>query len=352
MDRRGFLAGKMERFLKSRYRIAERIGENPFSITYKGYLMGTEVPVIIKIYKRSALNSPLINKLRPKVTKIISLDHPNIARVIDGDYGWQGFYFVREYVEGENLEGVLANGAPDLALSIEIIKQVLSSLATAHAENLIHGAISARNIFIAGKEVKVTDFILEPAVRINPSLLAAAAAMDSSYMSPEQIKGEQVTVASDMYSTGVIFYQLVTGALPFDGKSGLGTALMHLSEETVPPSHLNSGIPDYIDNIIMKMLEKDPLQRIGKAGDVLESLNKQRLIFNLPNQEFVDLIYGEDAEPIEYREEIEEPKKKPAGRGRKRKLKRRTMLILLILIAVAAGLWYAFILNFISANAR
>ena len=343
----------MERFLKSRYRIGDRIGENPFSFTYKGYLMGTEVPVVIKIYKRSALNSPLINKLRPKVTKIISLDHPNIARVIDGDYGWQGFYFVREYVEGDNLEGLLANGVPDLTLAVEIIKQVLSSLATAHAENLIHGAISARNIFLAGKEAKVTDFILEPAVRISPSLLASAAAMDSNYMSPEQIKGEPVTTASDMYSTGVVFYQLVTGTLPFDGKSGLATALKHLSEEIVPPSHLNSGIPDYIDNIIMKMLEKDPLQRISRAGDVLESLNKQRLIFNLPNPEYVNLIYGEDMEPIEYREEIEEPKKKPAGRKVKnRKLKRRTMLILLILIAIAAGLWYAFILNFISANAR
>ena len=343
----------MERFLKSRYRIAERIGENPFSITYKGYLIGTEVPVVIKIYKRSALNSPLINKLRPKVTKIISLDHPNIARVIDGDYGWQGFYFVREYVDGDNLEKVLENGIPDMALSIDFIKQVLSSLATAHAENLIHGAISARNVFLSGKEAKVTDFILEPTVRINPTLLAAAATMDSSYMSPEQIKGEQVTVASDMYSTGVVFYQLVTGRLPFDGQSGLDTALKHLSEEIVPPSHLNGDIPDYVNNIIMKMLEKDPLQRINRANDVLESLNKQRLVFKLPNQDLVNLIYGDDAEHIEYKEEMEEPVRRPsAKKGKKRKIKRFTLLILLMLIAIAAGLWYAFILNFISANTR
>ncbi len=343
----------MERFLKSRYRIGDRIGENPFSFTYKGYLMGTEVPVVIKIYKRSALNSPLINKLRPKVTKIISLDHPNIARVIDGDYGWQGFYFVREYIDGEDLESFMAKGLPDLEFAVEVIKQLLSALAVAHAENLIHGAISARNIFLVGREVKVTDFILEPAVRISPTLLAAAATLNSSFMSPEQIIGEQITPASDIYSAGIIFYLLVTGRLPLDGKSGLDTALKHLSDETVPPSHLNGKIPDYIDKIIMKMLEKDPLQRISKAEDVIESLNKQRLIFNPPNREFVNLIYGEDVEPIEYKEDIEEPKKKtPAKKGRKRKINRVALMVLLLLIAIAAGLWYAFILNFISAGAR
>jgi eukaryotic-like serine/threonine-protein kinase len=343
----------MDRFLKSRYRIGDRIGESPFSFTYKGYLMGTEVPVVIKIYKRSALNSPLINKLRPKVTKIISLDHPNIARVIDGDYGWQGFYFVREYVEGDDLGSIVAKGLPDTDFAVEVIKQVLSALGVAHSENLIHGAISTSNIFLIGKEVKVTDFILEPAVRISPALLAAAATVNSSYMSPEQLIGEQITPASDIYSVGVVFYQLLTGRLPFDGKGGLDTALKHLRDAIVPPSHFNSNIPDYLDNVIMKMLERDPLQRINKAEDVIESLNKQRLLFNLPNREFMNLIYDEDVEPIEYREEVEVPKKKPpVKKGRKRKLNKVVLMILLLLIAIASGLWYAFILNFISSGTR
>jgi serine/threonine-protein kinase len=342
----------MERFLKSRYRIGEMIGENPFSITYKAYLMGTEVPVVIKIYKRAALNSPLINKLRPKVTKIISLDHPNIARVIDGDYGWKGFYFVREFVEGEDLETFLNKGTLNIASAIDIMKQVISALSVAHSNNLIHGALGARNIFISGKEVKVTDFILEPAVRINPGLLAAAAAINSSYMAPEQIKGEHITAASDIYSAGVIFYQLVTGKLPFSGSGGLDTALKHLSEEIVPPSHLQSGVPDYVDDIIMKMLEKDPLQRINRSEDVLEGLNKQRLIFNLPNREFVNLIYSEDAEPIEYLKEEVKKKKPLIKKFKKIKINRTSVMILSVLIAIAAGLWYAFILNFISSGGR
>ncbi len=343
----------MEKFLKSRYRIGEQIGENPFSFTYKGYLIGTEVPVVIKSYKRSSLNSPLINKLRPKVTKIISLDHPNIARVIDGDYGWQGFYYVREFVEGEELEEVMKKGILNLAFAVDIIKQVLSALSVAHSNDLIHGALSSHNIFLSGREVKVTDFILEPAVRINPSLLASAASINSSYMSPEQIKGEHITNASDIYSAGIIFYQLITGQLPFEGSGGLDTALKHLSQKIKPPSQLHNFVPDYMDDIVMKMLEKDPLQRISRADDVLEGLDKQRLIFNLPSPEFVNLIYGEDVEPIEYQKEAEAPKKKKFNKKlRKIKINKISLLLLFILIAVAAGLWYAFILNFINSGGR
>jgi len=339
----------MEKFLKSRYRIAEKIGETPFSFTYKGFLMGTEVPVVIKIYKRSALNSPLINKLRPKVTKIISLDHPNIARVIDGDYGWQGFYFVREYIEGESLEQFLLTGVPTLEQSIDIMKQVMSSLAVAHKEDLLHGAISTRNIFlVAKKEVKVTDFTLEPGVRVNATLLAAAAVKDSSYMSPEQIKGEHASAGSDIYSAGVVFYQLLTGELPFYGGGKLDSALGHISREAEAPSCLNRDIPEYLDDIVMKMLEKDPLLRISSANDVLEGLDKQRLIFKLPNQDLINLIYDEDVEPIEYNDEDLSAKTRSRKPRKRKKIKRSVLLMLFILIAIAAGLWYAFILNFIN----
>jgi serine/threonine-protein kinase len=341
----------MEKFLKSRYRIGEKIGENPFSFTYKGYLMGTEVPVVIKIYKRSALNSPLINKLRPKVTKIISLDHPNIARVIDGDYGWQGFYFVREFIEGESMEDFLLKGVPQLSVSVEMIKQILSSLAVAHKENLIHGALNSTNIFIVGgREIKVTDFILEPGVRINPSLLAAKTTMDPQYMPPEQIKGEQINVASDIYSAGVISYRLLTGQLPFIGGSALDLALKVISEEAEPPSYRNREVPEYLDSIIMKMLEKDPLQRLSSAEDALESMEKQRLIFKLPSQDLVNLIYEEEGESLLVYDDARS--RKTARESRSGKPKRRpkvkAILFLLVLLAIAAGLWYAFILNFIN----
>jgi eukaryotic-like serine/threonine-protein kinase len=339
----------MEKFLKSRYRSGEKLGESPFSFTYKGYLIGTEVPIVIKIYKRSALNSPLINKLRPKVTKIISLDHPNIARVIDGDYGWQGFYFIREFIEGEDLEEFLERGVPDIPFSIELMKNVLSALAMAHKEKLLHGALSPKNIYVSGgKEVKVADFILEPMVRVNPSLLAEAATIDSSYMPPEQIKGEELSFASDIYSAGIVFYKVLTGAMPFGGSGGLDTALLQLSHKAVPPSHFNPKVPAYVDALIMKMLEKDPVVRMNSAADALESLERGTLVYKLPSREFMDVIYDEDLDPIVF-DDIK-PKKIHLD-PKKRRISRKLKLIFsLMLIAIAAGLWYAFILDFISSR--
>lgn len=344
----------MEKFLKSRYRIGEKLGDGPFSITYKGYLLGTEVPIVIKTYKRAALNSPLINKLRPKVSKIVSLDHPNIARVIDGDYGWQGFYFVREFVDGEDLATIITRGPLGVEKSLSLIKQVLNSIAVAFENGLIHGAISTRNVFCPSlSEVKITDFILEPSVRANPSLLAEAAARDSSFMSPEQLKGEVITHASDVYSCGVVLYEMLTGRSPFAGSGGLDTALCHMVNDPDQPSHFNKEVPEWLDEVTLKMLEKDPLQRISTARDALESIEKERLVFRLPNQGIMDLIYDEDLEPIIYDEEQPHKKQKQKGTekgGKRRKFNKTLMLFLFILIAIASGLWYAFFLNLASTR--
>jgi serine/threonine protein kinase len=343
----------MERFLKSRYRIGEKLGESPFSITYKGYLMGTEVPVIIKIYKRAALNSPLINKLRPKVTKIISMDHPNIARVIDGDYGWQGFYYVREYVESFDLEEYLNRDIPNVDVSIKIMKQILEALVTAEHAGLIHGSLNMKNVFVSGShEVKLADFILEPMVRANPALLAQSAAENSAFMAPEQIKGQQASQRSDVYSAGIIFYRLLAGKFPFVGQGGLDTALSHVQDDPLQPANFNKEVPDYLNELVMKMIEKDPVQRIASAADALNTIEGKRLEIKLPVSDLSNIIYDGESDPIIF--DVENaPKIKPEKRKNKvhfKKVPLRTIMALFILIAIASGLWYAFLLNFIDTR--
>src|SRR3989338_10279570 len=97
----------MEHILKSRYKIGQKISESPFSVTYKGFFIGTDRPVVIKIYKRGTLNSSLIKNMKQKVRDLSQIESPGIAALLDGDYGWQGFYYVREFVEGANLKEIL-----------------------------------------------------------------------------------------------------------------------------------------------------------------------------------------------------------------------------------------------------
>ena len=244
----------------------------------------------------------------------------------------------------------MARGIPTVPESIEIIKEVLNALSVAHVNDLMHGAVSARNIFISQeKDVKVTDFILEPAVRINPSLLAQSTTADPSFMSPEQIKGEDITPTSDIYSTGVVFYQLLTGKLPFAHKGTLDLALNHIISEVAPPSRLNRSVPEYLDDIVLKMLEKDPLQRIGSAADVLQSLEQKRLVFRLPSQEYLDIVY-DNSEPLIYDESLERAKKTAPAPKKTRKFNIRMLVLLIILIAIASGLWYAFFLNLLNTK--
>jgi len=337
----------MERFLKSRYKIGEKIGESPFSFTYKGFLIGSQVPVIIKIYKRAALNSPLINKLKPKVIKMISLDHPSIAKVLDGDYGWQGYFFVREFVEGEPLDEILTHEALNVDTALNVGKRICETLRFAHDNGLLHGALGSNNIFVSNKkELKLVDFILEGKVRGNLDLLAHQASFDARYLSPEQILGEPVTYQSDIYSFGIVLYQLLTGELPFKG-SGLEVAIKHLKEEPAPPSSLNPNVPSYVDEIVLKALEKDPVMRFRRISEVDDSLAGKTLIFKGADVDLSNLIY-DDTETLEPEVNQEEAAPKKEKKPRKRRSSPLLWAAFFILVAIAAGLWYSFIQGLIN----
>ncbi|MFC1559641.1 serine/threonine protein kinase [Candidatus Margulisiibacteriota bacterium] len=340
----------MDRFLKSRYKIGKKIGEGPFSFTYEGFLIGTQVPVIIKVYKRAALNSPLINKLRPKVMRMIGIDHPLIAKILDGDYGWQGYYFVREFIDGDDLGELLSTEAFDVDTSVNIAKRVAEALHFAHDNDVIHGALSANNIFITRKkELKLVDFILEGKVRSNIDLLAHQTSFDSRYLSPEQIKGEEVSELSDIYSFGVVLYQLLTGTLPFNGDNNLEIAIKHLTERPQAPSTLNPNVPEYLDEIVLKCLEKDPVMRFKRIGEIEESLKEKALIFKGAEVDLSNLIY-DDMEAIDPGiSQAEEPQKK-AKKPARRKPNVFMWILFFILIAIASGLWYSFIQGLISTR--
>lgn len=303
----------MERFLKSRYKIGEQIGEGPFNITYKGFVLGNDLPVVIKIYKRRVLNSPLIKQVKKKVKNFCTLAHPNIAKVYDGDYGWQGFYFVREYIEGKSLRELIKSGkgmeidkVQDIGLSI------CEALRAAHESDIIHGALSSNNVFI-NKEgvVKVADFVIESSMRSATKESAEELLRSGGFLPPERVKGELLSKKGDIYNVGLLLYNMLTSRNPYNGTSEIDIALKLVREETSPPSKWNPNVPSYMDEIVLKAMDKDPLLRFD-IGELYSSLKAKGIVGRKEEGEVPTLSFEASFEEAEKLQETEkEEKKKP-----------------------------------------
>lgn len=266
----------MERLLKSRYKIKERIGEGPFSITYRGAYLEKDDPLIIKIYKRSVLSSPLIKVVKRKVRELCQMTHLNLARVIDGDYGWQGFYFVREYVDGQNLAELLrqAHKVP-VDRMLEIVYGICAGLAAAHSKGIVHGALNPNNVFIdKNGTVKLTDLIIVPEMRGSVKERAEMAYHNSSYLSPEEIGGGLGSARSDIYSVALLAHEMLSGKNPFSASTGLHSALMILNAQ---PEKL-VDVPRYLEEVLSRALEKDPMFRFRTINGFEASLRSKTVI--------------------------------------------------------------------------
>ena len=334
----------MDRILKSKYKILDKIHENERSITYKGSHAETGISLLIKIFKRNFLSSSLTKKLKKDIISLSKLDHPSIPRLLDGDYGWQGFYFVREFVEGPE---VGRSKTPiDIEKACEIAAKVCDSLSASHSKGIVHGNLTPNNIFLEGGAVKVADFGISAAV--NSSFEKRSALLmngSSAYLSPEEILGQEPDIASDIYKLGLFLYLTTTGTLPFsEEKTPLLSSLKRLHQLPSVPSSVNSKIPRYLDEIILKCLETDPLLRFDSAVSVKNSLENNALM--MPKTFSIDIpeiSYGQNTE----KEQPHEIK----GKAEKKEFEKIEMsapkinlfrwIVAAFLIAVAAGIAYS-----------
>lgn len=312
----------MERLLKSRYRTAEKISENPFSVTYKGFYVGTDKPVIIKIYKRGTLSSTLINRMKQKVKDFALINYHGIAKMVDGDYGWQGFYYVREYIEGETLAQILAGCRtiePDKVLMIG--EEICRALEFAHARGIVHGAMKPSNVFVDSQGiVKLADFVVEGEIKEAMPQKALTIIDSRAYLSPEELLGWPANFSSDIYGVGLLLSELA-GPNP----------------------------PRYLQEIIKKALLQDPLLRFQSAALLRESLEKRMVVEQRSaGRELAEIFdstvtqYGGE-ETSKIAESLED-----VGRVRirwSREKDRRWLLLLVLGVAIASGLLYAFFLG-------
>ncbi|GAB2561468.1 Stk1 family PASTA domain-containing Ser/Thr kinase [Gracilibacillus alcaliphilus] len=275
------LEGKL---LNERYEIIKLIGGGGMANVYLGNDTILERQVAIKVLKLEYANDQeFITRFHREAQAATSLSHPNIVNIFDVGEEDQIYYMVMEYVDGMTLKQYIQLHAPiEVEEVIDIMTQITSAIAHAHANELVHRDIKPQNILIdAYGQVKVTDFGI--AVALSATALTQTNSVMGSvhYLSPEQARGGKANKKSDIYSLGIVLFELLTGKLPFFGQSPVSIALKHLQSDTPSVRELNPRIPQSVENIVLKAMAKDPLHRyasvIEMEDDLAHSLDPDRL---------------------------------------------------------------------------
>ncbi|GFZ29683.1 protein kinase [Clostridium zeae] len=263
--------------LGERYEILEKIGEGGMSYVYKAKCHKLKRFVAVKILKDSFTNNEeIIEKFKREATAIANLTNPNIVNILDVGTQDNIHYIVMEYVKGKNLKEIInEHGKFSYESAISIASKVANALDCAHRNNIIHRDIKPQNILVTEEGiVKVTDFGIAKSTDSSTITYTNSVMGSAHYFSPEQAKGSYIDCRTDLYSLGVVLYEMVTGRVPFDGESPVAVALKHIQEEVVPPKNINSKIPDSLNTLILKATEKEPIKRYQSAKEMIGDLEK------------------------------------------------------------------------------
>lgn len=274
-------------FVSDRYEIIEKIGAGGMSDVFKArdHILGRNVA--IKVLKQEfAADVNFVTKFRTEAQSAAGLEHPNIVNIYDVG-SEEGIYFiVMEYVEGVTLKTYIEKKVQlTYKEAVSIAIQVGRGIEAAHAKHIIHRDIKPQNILISTEgKAKVTDFGIARAVSSNT--ISADVMGSVHYSSPEQARNGFVDGKSDIYSLGIVMYEMVTGRVPFDGDTTVAVAIQHLQEEMVPPSNYAPNLPVSLEKIILKCTQKSPDRRYDSISDLLIDLKK---VLISPNDDFVTM---------------------------------------------------------------
>jgi serine/threonine-protein kinase len=259
-----------------RYELLSVLGGGGMAVVYKARDLILDRLVAVKILRSEfSDDDEFIRRFRREAQSVASLFHPNIIDIYDiGDDTSDVYYIVMEYVEGETLKDLIKREAPlELGPALHIMDEITAAIEHAHEQGIIHRDIKPHNILI-GKhgDVKVTDFGIAIAMTSATITHTNSVLGSAHYFSPEQARGGYANTKSDIYSLGIVLFEMLTGELPFSGTSPVSVALKHLQEDIPDPRELNHAIPQSVENIITKALSKDPNHRYQKVADMREDL--------------------------------------------------------------------------------
>ena len=277
------------RLLGNRYEIIEKIGSGGMATVYKAKCHVLNRYVAIKILRDEfTTDDEFIKRFEVEAQSAASITHPNIVSVYDVGADGNLYYIVMELIKGKTLKEIIVEekGPLPWKWSVNIAGQIASALETAHKNHIIHRDIKPHNIIITEDGVaKVTDFGIAKAVS-NSTITAFGTTIGSvHYFSPEHARGGYTDEKSDLYSLGVVMYEMLTGKVPFDADTPVSVALKHMQEEPTPPIEVNPNIPSAVNDIIMKALRKDTNLRYQNATAMLLDLKRA---LKEPNGDFVD----------------------------------------------------------------
>ena len=333
------------RILSGRYELLEKIGDGGMAVVYKGKDKLLNRFIAVKILRPEfTKDATFVENFKRESQAAAGLSHPNIVGVYDVGREGNINYIVMELIEGDTLNKIIEREAPmDYRKVIDISKQVASALRIAHKNKIIHRDVKPHNIMITNDGVvKLADFGIARAV--NDATLSTGSKIVGSvhYFSPEQARGNYVDERSDIYSLGIVMYEMLTGKVPFDGDNPVTVALKHINEEIVPPIELEPGIPPALNRCVMKATNKFQTNRYANADELIEDLDNISFVTNVAGPglfENTDIEEKRKKRKQEIEKDIEEvvQARERENKRKKRKIIAITAAILIIVGAFAGG---------------
>ena len=247
------------KILGNRYELLQCVGEGGMSFVYKARCRKLNRFVAVKILKDEFKNNEeIVRRFKKEATAIANLSNPNVVNVLDVGTQDDINYIVMEYVEGKTLKDIIKEkGALPYEVAISIGIKVAKALECAHKSGIIH------------RDVKPQNILVTSTIAHTNSVMGSA-----HYFSPEQAKGTYTDYRTDLYSLGIVLYEMVTGVVPFNGDSPVTVAVKHIQEKAIPPKNINQNIPNSLNDLIMKAMEKDPVNRYQTAKEIIGDLEK------------------------------------------------------------------------------
>jgi beta-lactam-binding protein with PASTA domain/tRNA A-37 threonylcarbamoyl transferase component Bud32 len=267
-----------ETVVDGRYRVLHRLGSGGMADVYVAQDLQLGRKVALKIlYRRFAEDSEFVERFRREASSAAGLQHQHVVSVYDrGEYDGT-YYIAMEYLEGRSLKTIVQQEAPlDPDRAIDLTIQVLRAARFAHRRGIIHRDLKPHNVIVdADGRAKVTDFGI---ARAGASDMTQTGSImgTAQYLSPEQAQGHAVSAASDIYSVGIMLYELLTGRVPFEGESAVTVALKQVNERPTPPSAYNPAVTPELEEAVMRALEKDPARRYPDADAFIAALQAAR----------------------------------------------------------------------------